>query len=1268
MELKSFFGKFFGIKKSQMDLFGGTPVQPKTPKKMTGLNVGKPSEKEAKIGDVKNENGTFYIFLETTIGKPRWHRKEELFQMKKEGKPIPKVAQDKIPALKEEPKKKKPDQLSEAVTKKVEASQEELGLQDIKEEFKGDFSKMTPQQYQEAVVKLSKLDMSELRKQQSVVSQQQTTAYERYGKDKSERNLKSLFTINVMAEMRINAIDRKNFNPKGSYGESIEDLKKEYNFSNEKEPSQEQKTEPKDLQKKNDEPISKSSTDIPQFNSTEEAHKFGKTATPEQIEQLGEKRKQALLDTKVLREERKIDDAIVKATEAQFYREAMEAAPKESEEKKEYTGDFINEGVESAISSGHLMVSNIEKLSKDDIQQLNDLWEKYAESKVSSDLKLFEDKAFEIKERISNDENKPENKNDGGISPEGDHKVGDIITIGDRQYQLNKNHRWERINKEEKQPYEITREKYVGAKDWNLNNWTEGSNQIQSEINNREDTIAREIGKEEGLKGQQLKFAISKTGMLEKVKEKIKTDKVYQMLQDKQNKFEKRYKEIHDKNEEWNKKITEHRNIISQAIKDNKTIPEEVLKDYPDLAKKIQKEKNPTEKKLGSLTEQVEQRLDEKQEKKEFKDIGKRVGGSKKEIAAIKAITMNDLEKMDNATAYKVVTKDRILPDIDVEQRRLNGELPGVVFLKKKLHEAVSAKPANTPEARKAYVELVPKIFEKIDQAKTIDEIETIGRDMFERMYSFRGKPKVFLKGSKDTDVEEYLGSSFLNLIAKNSDSAKQNWNKAMLANPLTEEDAREIYNHYLELKKNNVKHRLEQLDIETSDNWDYQFRNDPVIKYSMNGNVLNKMKKEEPEKYEKMISDYKEKKYKEVKDSVPDTFDQWQQRRPQYLVRSADWTWNEKKNRKVVEQAQKEMQIHDNPPLAYIKRTNGREVKASNITPEAIKNELGFSSVQFGNYVKDEEAKEHIKHFIGAIYDLEDILGIDMKKVNQLGNLSMSFGARGSGKFAAHYEPMSKIVNLTKTKGDGTVAHEFHHFFDHLFNGMREGTSKENIYTSQLSKIETPIQKEMKNVMDTIKKGDFIEEKVFKPEENKYAYGSIRREFEQHGLEGAIKYVEKYNNAKGANDYYSYIAKLAGKEITIPIKTNKTRFYKTAQDFNSDYWQRPFELFARATESFIQDKLAEKGMYNNYLVNGNDITQPDAKWGSESLGITYPQGEERKKINEAIDKLWKVAIKELNIGLDKEKEGKRVSSEIKIEKSFTTSINIFNFSNKFQF
>jgi len=56
-------------------------------------------------------------------------------------------------------------------------------------------------------------------------------------------------------------------------------------------------------------------------------------------------------------------------------------------------------------------------------------------------------------------------------------------------------------------------------------------------------------------------------------------------------------------------------------------------------------------------------------------------------------------------------------------------------------------------------------------------------------------------------------------------------------------------------------------------------------------------------------------------------------------------------------------------------------------------------------------------------------------------GRLAVAIGARGKGSAgfgkaaSAHYEPVERVINLTKMKGGGSLAHEWFHAFEAVSN-----------------------------------------------------------------------------------------------------------------------------------------------------------------------------------------------------------------------------------------
>ncbi len=94
----------------------------------------------------------------------------------------------------------------------------------------------------------------------------------------------------------------------------------------------------------------------------------------------------------------------------------------------------------------------------------------------------------------------------------------------------------------------------------------------------------------------------------------------------------------------------------------------------------------------------------------------------------------------------------------------------------------------------------------------------------------------------------------------------------------------------------------------------------------------------------------------------------------------------------------------------------------------------FGLKGMQFGHYCTEQYAKEHIGHVSEALHDLARILGIPPEYIGLGGRLGLAIGARGSGNALAHYEPSTKVINLTRDNGVGALCHEWGHALDHFF------------------------------------------------------------------------------------------------------------------------------------------------------------------------------------------------------------------------------------------
>lgn len=107
---------------------------------------------------------------------------------------------------------------------------------------------------------------------------------------------------------------------------------------------------------------------------------------------------------------------------------------------------------------------------------------------------------------------------------------------------------------------------------------------------------------------------------------------------------------------------------------------------------------------------------------------------------------------------------------------------------------------------------------------------------------------------------------------------------------------------------------------------------------------------------------------------------------------------------------------------------------KGRHVRSEEILLQFGFRGIEFGNYVTQKERQQYLDECYDALMDLSDLLGIPPRGLSLDGGLSLAIGARGLGNAAAHYEPSKNVINLTKKKGAGTLAHEWWHALDFYF------------------------------------------------------------------------------------------------------------------------------------------------------------------------------------------------------------------------------------------
>jgi len=98
--------------------------------------------------------------------------------------------------------------------------------------------------------------------------------------------------------------------------------------------------------------------------------------------------------------------------------------------------------------------------------------------------------------------------------------------------------------------------------------------------------------------------------------------------------------------------------------------------------------------------------------------------------------------------------------------------------------------------------------------------------------------------------------------------------------------------------------------------------------------------------------------------------------------------------------------------------------------------NHFNLRSIEFGNWMSQEDRANFLYAAMLSLHQLATMLKVKDSDMGFGGKLSIALGARGHGGAAGHYESMPfSVINITKTKGIGVLAHEFAHALDNIIS-----------------------------------------------------------------------------------------------------------------------------------------------------------------------------------------------------------------------------------------
>ena len=640
------------------------------------------------------------------------------------------------------------------------------------------------------------------------------------------------------------------------------------------------------------------------------------------------------------------------------------------------------------------------------------------------------------------------------------------------------------------------------------------------------------------------------------------------------------------------------------------------------------------------IHETVSKRLTEAQKSKEFKDTSV-VAYTKKYQRSYSVVTVNELDELelDQVNAYKNVEKAKVWQPYDPQEQKDKGYSSGATYIKVKCREALQNRPFDSKDARDVYVKTIARLIPILDAYTSATQTQKALYDFIYDKDFYTGEmPQESSRSWYSTSGGRYVdfkkldtitGKRFINFCKQQSESAAETYAQAQLYESFSKEQQDEYVLKQLELSAN----RLESFNQKLSEAVEIAKDEKKLLielKYLYSGSHLNISKEYEKDKegfkklylerYERSIS-------REIE--LQKNLNNREGLKDAYIIRNENWGWAFDEKISVERKKSESPKVNTKIPLTHIERIGG--LKIPNVSVESITKHFCFNNVVFGNAMKDIESREHVRHFLGALSDLAEILDLDICAVNQLGKLDINFATMGVAGHMATYFPQRKAINLSKRSGDGSIGHEWFHYFDNVIQEGQERKASYRLASESADATDGGVRQSLYQLRQYIHKGDGTEKYItvrFNAQD-KVKYHDYGDTLEQsiNNIQRMYPMYKRINerNKPTVVNYYGFLAHKYGKEyVDVSMLLNTSMYYYDSGNIGSSYWVETAELFARAFEAYIEFVLDLKGRKNNYLVSYKN------NWHFRKA--PYPEGEELEKIVLLFDSIFMEFKKEFNI------------------------------------
>lgn len=650
----------------------------------------------------------------------------------------------------------------------------------------------------------------------------------------------------------------------------------------------------------------------------------------------------------------------------------------------------------------------------------------------------------------------------------------------------------------------------------------------------------------------------------------------------------------------------------------------------------------------------------------EIQDFGEKIGGAKKDLWKERGLSVDDLSYMNDAERIQLIKKDNIWKKPNYQEMVESGLPVRVAYFIKTIRDATPTKPiillrnSDIELKQKEYIDFVSKLRDYVMNLKQEDDILTF-YEKFLSNYIIRDKSSYYVRVSPEV-------SSAVD-------------NKLLQASQISN-----FYNMDKEIRKKQFCYTDDEKVLSNFDIFVYD--NDNVkLTIDYNNRTVIEVKEGLGKRFIYPKEDFADiLTWKEntifimdlitrniIKNNLENIDAAEKFILENYKQQSNEKTNNSKNRKKKFIPEQ----------LKYITRDGEDYRNNRNITGEDMLKTFQFKGGEFGNWLNENDRQQSLNYGYDALLDLSKALSISPTDISLDGKLSIAFGSRGSGDALAHYEPTREVINLTKMRGAGSLAHEWGHALDDII-GKQLGYSG---FLTNNFRYSDSTSETIKNVVDAMKYKTVCNEESMKKQNEEYLkrvtrmknlvnsfFPSEHLNEKQTELKDILIQNLIHNAETASNNFLEYFTKGTGnkdiddlsnlrKETVGRVISKEDRkqiaqlqnyvcsskkqigkeqrvetdFYKNSIKFDEiyaksghDYWSTTIEMFARSFACYVSDKLGYK---SDYLCGHANLAigSIQNKNNEPEVIKAFPEGKERQLINEKIDKLIDF-LKEKNI------------------------------------